>query len=565
MAILDSSYFHFIDKSKRRPNPILHQRVTRCQPVHFLANSVIGPSWYILPPENVTYAPLEVISGPRSQSFGCWSAFRTGTYHYRQGLDAFDDSYGTQQDGSTFSSVTVFYDVLNCTRYLNATKYSTDLEGEYFNGLSGPIVGNCTVLDVQCEYGGDESTSCRINIRMQAALALAGCLMIKAIYMIIVNLKARYRVKSNCLTFGDVIAASLMEPEMRILNECMVNGGDGIRHRTSHVCHKHCTDITYSNTGDELGHCQRCSKFNSVDKAADLVHPVIANKFKKSLISNLGVSAVTQMIILTFTSAIMIALSIALAIYYGIAATNWDKCCKGSSPGDYFRIGTKCNVSRGTYLNSRFGGWGGFNSSVTLATLPTDSLLSEQLSFTISNGAQLLYSMLYLLLVYNITLISMEHDWGQFEHKKQKLRCTILRGDAFYQSYLLQLPKCVIFPLMGFSALMHWLLGQAISTTETVWSDPSIHVSYSQYQVSLLLLIENNKAPDTNLNLPLGRLRYLSNLDFYSPHAGYDGNVLVGIHLQARRFHAPNVWFYPGLLLRNYRVRKSWQRWYPMG
>ena len=402
----------------------------------------------------------------------------------------------------TFSSITVSYDVLNCTRYLNATNYSADLEGEYANiegeyanirdEFSRQVLGNCTENDVQCEYGGDESINCRINIRMQAALALAGCLMIKAIYMVIVNLKARYRVKSNCLTFGDVIAASLLEPEMRILNECMVNGGDGIRHRTSHVCHKHCTDTTYSKTGDELGHCQRCSKFNSVDKAADLVHPVISTKFKKSLISNLGVSAVTQMILLTFASAIMIALSIALAIYLGSAATGWNKCCKGSSPGDneFCQTHMDCSVSRGTWLNSRFGGWGGFNSSVTLTTLPMDSLQSEQLSFAISNGAQLLYSMLYLLLVYNITLISMEHDWGQFEHKKQKLRCTIVRGEAFYQSYLLQLRKRVIFPLMGFSALMHWLLGQAISTTETVWSDPSIHISHSQYQVSLLLLIK---------------------------------------------------------------------------
>ena len=332
--------------------------------------------------------------------------------------------------------------------------------------------------------------NCRINVRMQAALALAGCLVLKAIYMVFVNLNARRRVKSNCLTFGDIIAASLLDPEMRIRNECMVNAEDGYRHQTSHVCHKHCTDTTSSKTGDDLGHCQKCSKFNSVDKAANLVHPVIAIKFKKSLISNLGVTAVSQMIILTFASAVMIALSIALAIFMGSAATQWNRCCMdpNASHANLDCNDVDCTVSRGTWLKTRFGGWGGFNSSVALAALPPDSLQSEQLSFAISNGAQLLYSMLYLLLIYNITLISMEHDWGQFEHKRQKLRCTIVRGDAFYQSYLLQLPKRVIFPLMGFSSLMHWLLGQAISTTETVWSDVSIdyNVSHSQYQVSLL-------------------------------------------------------------------------------
>ena len=362
--------------------------------------------------------------------------------------------------------------------------------GYYDSSLK--VIGICGSTDVRCELGGDVSTNCRINIRMQAALTLAGCLMIKATYMVFVNWRARHRVKSNCLTFGDVIAASLLDPEMRVHNECMVNAGDGYRHLTSHTCHKHCTDTSHSKTGDALGHCQKCSKFNSVDKAANLVHPVLATKFKKSLISNLGVTAVTQMILLSFASAIMIALSIMLAVYIGSAATNWNRCCTNASTSANNVNGdcssSLCDMSRGAYLNSQFGGWGGFNSSVSIANLPMDSLQSEQLSFAISNGAQLLYSMLYLLLIYNITLISMEHDWGQFEHKRQKLRCTIVRGDGFYQSYLLQLRKRVIFPLMGFSALMHWLLGQAISTTETVWSDhisDDYNVSHSQYDVSL--------------------------------------------------------------------------------
>jgi len=122
---------------------------------------------------------------------------------------------------------------------------------------------------------------------------------------------------------------------------------------------------------------------------------------------------------------------------------------------------------------------------MNLTRLPGDSLASQQISFAISNGAQLLYSMLYLQLLYNITLILMEHEWGTFEKTRRRPRCTIVEGEAFEQSYLLQLPKRVIYPAMAFSSLMHWLLGQAISTTEVVWSDPLINVSHSQYIVSL--------------------------------------------------------------------------------
>ena len=103
-----------------------------------------------------------------------------------------------------------------------------------------------------------------------------------------------------------------------------------------------------------------------------------------------------------------------------------------------------------------------------------NSIWSEQLSFVVSNGPQLLFSMLYLLLVYNITLISMERDWGKIEQERHWLRCTLLAGKAFKESYFLQLPKRVILPLMGLSSLMHWLLGPAIFTRETVWFDPDL-------------------------------------------------------------------------------------------
>jgi hypothetical protein len=64
---------------------------------------------------------------------------------------------------------------------------------------------------------------------MQAAFILGGCLVIKAIYMVTVNLLARGKVKKQCLTFGDVIVASATDPELRIKGECMVNAAESYR------------------------------------------------------------------------------------------------------------------------------------------------------------------------------------------------------------------------------------------------------------------------------------------------------------------------------------------------
>ena len=447
-----------------------------------------------MPPDHVKYTPsassVNNLGGGATvtSGYGCWAAFRTGTYHFIP-LSQFA-GYETDYDdrlSTAYSSVTVLYNEVNCTQYLNMT---SNLDVFYDERTAGGIsrVGNCTLYyDVLCELHDAQEESCRLDIRMQAALTLAGCLVIKAIYMISVNLVARRKMKNQCLTFGDVIVAASLDTSLRIRNECMVNAGDGNRHKVSHTCHKHCKDPDASETGDGLGHCQKCKKFNIVDKAADLVHPVIAIKYKKSLISNLGVTAVLQMIVLMAASVVMFALSVMLAIFVTSQAKYWNACCESlnrphglSCPSDP----DFCSIGRKEYLNGLFGGFGGFNSSVTLASLPPDSLQSEQLSFIISNGAQLIYSVLYLLLIYNLTLISMEHDWGKYEHGRYRPRCTVVRGDAFEQSYLLQLPRTVIFPLMAFSAVMHWLLGQAISTRETVWYDPTINVLHSKYDVS---------------------------------------------------------------------------------
>ncbi|KAF2494006.1 hypothetical protein BU16DRAFT_512224 [Lophium mytilinum] len=144
---------------------------------------------------------------------------------------------------------------------------------------------------------------------------------------------------------------------------------------------------------------------------------------------------------------------------------------------------TYCNESDTTRLAQVSGGWGGFNSSLQAASLPPDKLSSELLSFCISNGAQFVYSLLYLMLIYNITLICQEKDWGDLETRRRHLRCTIVTGEAFREDYLLQLPKYVLFPIMGYSVLTHWMIGEALQTQESVWRDTKGDhpIEHSQY------------------------------------------------------------------------------------
>ena len=420
--------------------------------------------------------------GGGGSDMGCWSAFRAGVYTFPANFDLM--SYPVERSTFIYSSVTVSYVDANCTAYHNTTRDLPALYDEFDSKFEYLSIGDCLNGEmVVCELGGEQTQSCRLNIRMSAALTLAGCLVLKAAYMIFLNVKARRKVKTQCLTYGDVVVASALDTNLRIRNECLVNAAEGHRNKVSHACHKHCTDSVPSRTGDSIGHCQKCQKFNTIDRAADLVHPVIAIKYKSSLISNLGVTAVSQMMILMLCSLTMVGVSIMLAVFFGTTATMYKESCLESYQNKTL-LYTQCIAGLGTILNEKYGGFGGFNSSIQLAALAPDNLGSEFLAFSIANGAQFLYSLLYLLLIYNVTLISMEHDWGTLEKRRQRLRCTIVRGNGFVQSYLLQLPKRIIFPAMIFSALMHWMLGQAISTIETTWMDRVAGTSHSQNFVS---------------------------------------------------------------------------------
>lgn len=90
------------------------------------------------------------------------------------------------------------------------------------------------------------------------------------------------------------------------------------------------------------------------------------------------------------------------------------------------------------------------------------------------------------MLIYNITLISQEHDWGTLEYGRRRLRTTLVSGPSFAQTYLLQLPKKILFPIMVYSVLTHWMLGEALQTQEAIWLENvnGRHVEHSKYIIT---------------------------------------------------------------------------------
>ncbi|KAL8754967.1 MAG: hypothetical protein Q9199_003976 [Rusavskia elegans] len=487
-------------------------------PVHFLANSVIGPSVYHQPPSDITFKPVTELSSSDLSSYdtlvrysyflgsekpgdrACWLAFRTGSYSISQSRAKSEYLYASELNDWSHDSVAVSY-TEPCAQYRETTTIQ-DMRGKEFNtDFSGEkptlfSIGDCGFgRDVACDMDphnkydhGDDGVGkekCRLSVRMSAALILAGCLIVKAVYMVTIVLRGRKKIKTKCLTFGDVIAASVLDPSLQIKNECMVNAFDGHRHLVQHKCHpKHCRPgVEPSTTGDSIGHCQKCNKFNEINYAGDLLHPSIAIKYKKSLIANLGVNAVAQMAILMLSSVAMFGISLMLAVNVGVAAKQFQYEC---SLGNRNTLDETCKKGLSHNLKYQFGYFGGFDTAAAVGSLGKNSINSEVTAFAISNGAQLLYSLIYLLLIYNFTLITMEHDWGRLERVRDRLRCTLVEGEGFKQSYLLQLPKRCLYPMMVFSSLMHWLLGQSISTKETIWSDstdPSNPVEFSGYDV----------------------------------------------------------------------------------
>jgi hypothetical protein len=206
-------------------------------PVHFLANSLIGPSYTQELPATVEYDAITNMSTSStgsntyssyiyngykgggegvtdSSSFPCWSAFRTGAPHYPRSIEMLQEDagvYGANQEkfDMNWKRMKVHYMSQNCTGYLKDTPNAKldELESaviiqSYYKAYG---VGDCLMgPSVFCTLHDPEVAKCRLNVRMSAAFILMACLILKATYMVAVNILARGKIKEHCLTFGDV-------------------------------------------------------------------------------------------------------------------------------------------------------------------------------------------------------------------------------------------------------------------------------------------------------------------------------------------------------------------------
>jgi hypothetical protein len=215
------------------------------------ANSLIGPSFIQGLPSQVefdsgvnmtaiknggSYYVGDTLRG--SMSFVCWSALRTGKPHFPAStavLDASRDIYGSDSGGfgKTWSTIRVHYD-MNCTDYAQTATDVSALENSWFAEEQTHFKvyreGNCEMgQSVYCSLHDEQPAVCRLNVRMSAAFVLAACLVLKALYMLSVNICARGKLKSHCLTFGDVVVASASDPDLRVQGYVF-----------NHTCSIHC-------------------------------------------------------------------------------------------------------------------------------------------------------------------------------------------------------------------------------------------------------------------------------------------------------------------------------------
>lgn len=171
------------------------------------------------------YSQVSLNSGA---SFVCWSALRTGKAHFPEStmlLEKTQDILSADSSGfgKTWNTIQVHYDS-NCTDYVktatNVDVAELEKSWHYNYNYSSSIFykeGDCHMgRSIFCTLHDEQPAVCRLNVRMSAAFILAACLVLKATYMLCVNLLARGKLKSQCLTFGDVIVASASDPELRV-------------------------------------------------------------------------------------------------------------------------------------------------------------------------------------------------------------------------------------------------------------------------------------------------------------------------------------------------------------
>jgi hypothetical protein len=163
--------------------------VVTSMPIHFLANSLIGPSYTQELPKTVQY---NAVADPSNYtqvnpfrneqnayltsdlSFPCWSAFRIGTPHYPKSTAVLENDYGifsSDQDkfDATWDRIIVHYEPNKCTKYReDSTDADIDLiESAYWDYGYRWVYGkgDC-VMGTDVTYvivGNMASESCYMN------------------------------------------------------------------------------------------------------------------------------------------------------------------------------------------------------------------------------------------------------------------------------------------------------------------------------------------------------------------------------------------------------------------
>jgi hypothetical protein len=113
-------------------------------------------------------------------------------------------------------------------------------------------------------------------------------------------------------------------------------------------------------------------------------------------------------------------------------------------------------------------GFTGTTISWSLPSFGTVGLLSNVL---VANLPQLILSFTYF--TYNALFTSMLAglEWSKMAWQKKSLRVSQTPKGQQRSSYFLQLPYRYAIPLLGFSAVMHWLVSQSIFPGVEVWPD----------------------------------------------------------------------------------------------
>jgi hypothetical protein len=184
------------------------------KPIHLLANSVIGLSYSNGPPTISYQTNTSSRLGNPTDDFSCWSVFRTKSYWWPYDYkipnpgsvfpvaalhdsNRFSSDYSLRDSWSSKADLpTVTYNEDACANMLG-TASTLDQSKNEFNGTTAS--GGCVNgVNVACMWTiSGEPPSCRISVRMQAALTLAVALLIKAGYMLIWNFRRRGQSRAS--------------------------------------------------------------------------------------------------------------------------------------------------------------------------------------------------------------------------------------------------------------------------------------------------------------------------------------------------------------------------------